>query len=398
MSAIKTTPEEQEIIQTLERIDWDFPGSGTPIKSVHSLHRFPGNFIPQIPMYLIQLLSAPGASVLDPFCGSGTTGVEAIRLGRRTWLSDANRASIQVTRGKIAAIVTPGIAGDLETLLQELIWEELLRSDRFGRNNEGSDPELRAWFYDDTLAQLRSIWEFVENTPHDDLRAVLELIFADTLFACASPAGAPTSTGRRRRHHWGWIADNVRPKTPAPQNAIRVFRERLVHAIDVLETIDATGWDVVTIRREDARALSMASSSVDLVVTSPPYLGMIDYALANRLTYLWMGWSLHEDQQIEIGARYRRDKRSVLDEYLESMSQAVHQIVRSLRLGAYCAVVIGSSRKYPQAANMVVDLFGKELRTVWGPKPRIPSKRRVSDRLGREPVEWLCVFRKVPSF
>jgi hypothetical protein len=398
VNAIKTTPEEQEIIQTLERVDWDFPGSGTPLKSVHSLHRFPGNFIPQIPMYLIQLLSASGAWVLDPFCGSGTTGVEAIRLGRRAWLSDANRASIQVTRGKIAAIVAPEIAGALRTLLQELIWEELLRSHRFGRNNEGSAPELQAWFYDDTLAQLRYIWDLVENAPDNNLRAVLELIFSDTLFACASPAGAPTSTGRRRRHHWGWIADNVRPKNPAMQNAIGAFRERLVHVIDVLETVEAASWDAVTIQREDARALSMANSSVDLVVTSPPYLGMIDYALANRLTYLWMGWPLHEDQQVEIGARYRRDKRSALDEYLQSMSQAVHHIVRSLRPGGYCAIIIGSSRKYPQAANMIVDLFGRELRTVWGPKPRIPSKRRVSERLGREPVEWLCVFRKVPSF
>jgi hypothetical protein len=272
VNAIKTTPEEQGIIQTLERVDWDFPRSGTPLKSLHSLHRFPGNFIPQIPMYLIQLLSAPGAWVLDPFCGSGTTGVEAIQLGRRAWLSDANRASIQVTRGKIAAIVTPGITRHLRTLLQELVWEGLLRSERVGRNDEGSDPELRSWFYDDTLAQLRYIWELVENAHNDDLRAVLELTFADTLFACASPAGAPTSTGRRRRHHWGWIADNVRPKTPAPQNAIRAFRERLVLVIDVLETVDATSWDAVTIQREDARTLSVASSSVDLVVTSPPYL------------------------------------------------------------------------------------------------------------------------------
>src|SRR5713101_3272615 len=101
--------EEREIVRTLERVDWDFPGAGIPQRTVHSFHWFPGNFIPQIPAYLVQLLSEPSDLVLDPFCGSGTTGVEALQLGRRVWLSDINRASIQVTRGKLAAIVNPRV-------------------------------------------------------------------------------------------------------------------------------------------------------------------------------------------------------------------------------------------------------------------------------------------------
>ncbi len=392
--AVQLVLGKDRIKRILSRVDWNFPGSSTPKTTVHSLHWFPGNFIPQIPAYLIELLSVPGDLVLDPFCGSGTTGVETIRLDRKALLTDINRASIQVTRGKIAAVLNPRLYMGLQTLLRKLVWDGILRSDQRGRNDEGSHPELSTWFHEDTLAQLRYLWKIIESSTYDDLRSVLEMIFSDTLFGCALITGARTSTGRRRRHHWGWIADNVRPDKPTWHNAIKLFRDRVLHAVDILGTEHNACCESVTIRREDVRNLSVPDASVDLVVTSPPYLAMIDYALANRLTYLWMGWSLKEDKDMEIGARFKRDRRDAEEEYLKSMSEASRQIVRALRRGHYCAIVIGDSRKYRGMAIKVVELFSRDLKVVWGPEARTPTRRRVSDRKGSEPVEWVCVLKK----
>src|SRR5207302_5839264 len=82
----------EELLRLVTRVDWNFPGATTPQRTVHSLHWFPGNFIPQIPEYLIRLLSSPGDLVADPFVGSGTTAVEALLLGRRSSVADINRA------------------------------------------------------------------------------------------------------------------------------------------------------------------------------------------------------------------------------------------------------------------------------------------------------------------
>ena len=73
----------------LRGVDWAFSDANTLYLS-HDIHPYPAKFIPQIPATLIATLSAPGDCVLDPFGGSGTTALEALRLGRRALSVDAN--------------------------------------------------------------------------------------------------------------------------------------------------------------------------------------------------------------------------------------------------------------------------------------------------------------------
>src|ERR1700726_3088958 len=119
-------PERDFVLQQLDKVDWNFLGSRTLEQSVHSLHWFPGNFIPEIPSFLAQIISKPGDTILDPFCGSGTTGIEALRLGRHSLLSDINRAGLQVTEGKLAFLQGKDLSDDLLRLAQELFWDSVL--------------------------------------------------------------------------------------------------------------------------------------------------------------------------------------------------------------------------------------------------------------------------------
>src|ERR1700739_4352618 len=99
-----SAPRLADVLASLERVDWNFTGSGTLALSLHSLHWFPGNFIPEIPSFLIEILSKKNDRIMDPFCGTGTVGAEALRLGRQAVLSDINRAALQVTEGKLAIL------------------------------------------------------------------------------------------------------------------------------------------------------------------------------------------------------------------------------------------------------------------------------------------------------
>lgn len=315
-------------------------------------------------------------------------------MGRRAWMSDINRASIQVTLGKTAALTSREIVADMRRLASELVWEGILVSDDVGENGEGGDRELGEWFHADTLRQLHYLWKVVESASVKASRQVLEMLFADTLFSCAGGGDLTTKTGKRRRHHWGWIADNVRPPRTLRRDAIRIFRLRLNHAIEVIEGIPPLNNPSIAVRRDDARRLDREADPAALVVTSPPYLGMIDYSKANRLTYLWMGWDLGEDKSLEIGARYRRHGQQTAEKYFADMAQCAEAISASLISDGHCALVIGASRKHPTAAEHVIRLFAKHFDLVWGPRERTPTRRRVGDRAGTEPKELLCVLRK----
>ena len=59
----------------------------------------------------------------DPFCGSGTTGIEAIRLGRCCRQSDINRSSVHVASGKLAAFSGQGVRRALSGVLDALMLE-----------------------------------------------------------------------------------------------------------------------------------------------------------------------------------------------------------------------------------------------------------------------------------
>lgn len=201
-------------VRRLDRVNWDFPQAGTPAGSIHTLHWFPGNFIPQIPAALIQVLSQPGDLVLDPFSGSGTTAVEAVRLGRRAILSDRLSPCIFIARAKLALLQSGIEKRQREGIISTLTFDHECKTRRLGNAGEGGNSELLTWYTPDTLAQLRYLWMLIE-AERAPLQPVLAAIFSDILFDCASTRGGNTSTGKTRRHHWGWVADNVRPPSPS---------------------------------------------------------------------------------------------------------------------------------------------------------------------------------------
>ncbi len=70
----------------------------------HGYHRYPAKFIPQLVHRIIETYSAPGDLVGDPFLGSATTGIEALRLGRCFWGSDISQVALIISCAKCIPI------------------------------------------------------------------------------------------------------------------------------------------------------------------------------------------------------------------------------------------------------------------------------------------------------
>src|SRR4051794_11235644 len=86
-----------------EAMDWECVDADTRYLT-HGVHRYSGKFIPQIARQVITLLTQPGDIVLDPYCGSGTTLIEAYLIGRQAIGIDMNPLAVLLARTKCTPI------------------------------------------------------------------------------------------------------------------------------------------------------------------------------------------------------------------------------------------------------------------------------------------------------
>jgi hypothetical protein len=108
----------QRLVSRLRSIDWDFSGSFSE-SEFSSIHWQPGRFVSQIPATLIGLLSEPSDLVLDPFAGSGTTLIEAQRLGRRSIGIELNPISCVAIRAKTINVSVERLRQDILALKEQ---------------------------------------------------------------------------------------------------------------------------------------------------------------------------------------------------------------------------------------------------------------------------------------
>ena len=94
------------LIQTLNQVNWDFSDYSSqrfPL-DVNSMSWYPATFPPPIPKFLIALLTAPQNIVFDPFGGSGTTVIEAIKQNRPFLYNDLNPFVVDEVRNIVGVL------------------------------------------------------------------------------------------------------------------------------------------------------------------------------------------------------------------------------------------------------------------------------------------------------
>src|SRR3989304_493871 len=91
------------MIKTEREIKFDFNGENTSYLS-HSLHPYPAKFPPQLPKKILEDYAIKGQTVLDPFCGSGTTLVEARIFGVNAIGVDVNGLSVLLSQVKATSL------------------------------------------------------------------------------------------------------------------------------------------------------------------------------------------------------------------------------------------------------------------------------------------------------
>lgn len=383
-------------------LDWDFNREDSRI-FIHNFCWYPSRFIPIIPAYLIQALSKPSDTVLDPFCGAGTTLVEAIKLNRNAIGIDLNPIGNFISETKIQVLLGKKVdIGKLRLIrddLHGLYKHESFTDSLFQKNIFKNIPNYEineCWYHAETLAMLAYIYRHVESLSVGITQDIAKLFFISILMS---------STGFNENKSYAYYADNVKPKGCLKfKNSFKLYYHKINNFIDEYLRVDFIKYDVkCKIYKDDARNLDkLVNSKVDLVVTSPPYLSVTDYTTGFRLAYLWYSFFKTEDEislikQKEIGARWKRKHTTSFNQYMEDMKSVIDKMAIVLKKNGHMCLVIGESKKYYNIIkNTLVDRIekGTNFILVDSFDRNISKKFFIHPEGGGVQTEDILIFRK----
>ena len=289
-------------IEYLASVEWQNLRRKTA-GTIHNLHPYPTRFAPAVPATLIEALSAPGDVVLDPFCGSGTTLIEARRLGRSAIGVDLSPLAIQISRVKNtrltpadhkAAALSVALANSLVSSLLDRPPSDIARAEYFDEHlrddcrflgieisgathGPAEVNELSEWFPRHALQEIIRIRMAIERCPLESAKNLLLIALSSVLL----PLSYQKSDTRLSK-----IIREVRP-----QQALNAWKRKVVDMQQLLAREQGSlSWPQPDLYEADARSLDfLQPSSVDLVVTSPPYSDSYDYRAFQRLRLLSLG-------------------------------------------------------------------------------------------------------------
>lgn len=377
----------------LSDVNWDFPNVTND--GLHLLHWYPASFVAAIPGSLIPILSSAGDCIADPFCGSGTTGVEAVRLGRRFIGADINPVAVLATRAKLAF-------ADPQRLLASFNSHRISAYSR-SLPRHPNEKELLRWYHPDTYRELMAVYVTISELEDKNIQTVGQAVFSSVLKNVCSQV-----------RHWGWVCDNVAPKPAeihyrpalnAFERALETYATSSEYALEELKTTGAVrdrraARSRADVRHRDAIDVleSQPAGSIDLLLTSPPYLGVTDYIKAQRLTFLWLHplWreqslfdaEFEQLRRAEVGARYRRYRADSAPDYSAYMRRFFDSAARAVRSGGIVTFVVGDSAARASSTATIRDAAAAaSLRLAADLQRRIrDTRRRLMARVDNEAI------------
>ncbi len=341
-------------------LDWNFQKEDSRVY-LHNFCWYPSRFIPIIPAHLINALSKKNDVVLDPFCGVGTTLIEALKLQRNAIGIDLNPVGCFIAKTKCRILLENRVNFNKLTQHRDFIYS-LCTEDLFTRKQNLNIPlnkiELlipnfdsnREWYNLDTLRMLTQLYLSIENMPNGLTKDICKIFFISILMP---------SSGFEVSKPYTYFADNVKPKVKLYfKHSLKLYLQKLDKFITEYKPNQLPIGSSLTYQvfNNDARDITdLITNKVDLIVTSPPYLNVTDYLSGFRLAYLWYDFTKNNDltelKLKEIGARYKRKSPHSFDEYIWKMQHVLSGMADVLKRNGYMCLVLGESKKYASRLN-----------------------------------------------
>ncbi len=252
----------------------------------HGFHKYPAKYIPQIPRWAIEKYANDSdfsQLILDPFCGSGTTLVESLLHGQNSIGIDIDPLSVLISKAK-----TTKIDSKLLDIIVEWILTEI--QNRKEGTFKPDCEKIEHWFTKEAIHKLSIIRTIIDELPAKfglnkevkDIQDLMLICFSSIIRKASNADNQSQKT----------YVSHTKIKTPEEPNAlflrkIRLFQERIVAFSSKINKSQKS----TIIHTNSSKPLTnyIAPNSIDLAVTSPPYIKAIDYIYNQMAELFWIG-------------------------------------------------------------------------------------------------------------
>jgi len=362
-------------------------------KHVHRLHPYLGKYIPQLVEIFLRKYFKPKQTVLDPFCGSGTTLVQANELNIHSIGYDISKFNVLLSQVKTAEydvdLLDKEVKDSIEKLRgligklsNELQFEEIKELDPSLHTNTDTDNEyLKTWFAPQALKELLLYHNLIETQSYK-YADVMKIILSRSARSARQTTHFDLDFPKKPVTNEYWCYKHSRMCRPTKE-AYKFIRR---YSVDTLRRIKEysmlrTKADV-KVFNEDSRTASFPA--FDGIITSPPYVGLIDYHEQHAYGYHLL--NLEDQREKEIGPASNGANGNARLKYQEDITTVFKNAANSVKPGSRFIVIAGDRHNL---YDSIAEGAGLEVESI--------IQRHVNRRTGRRSTEFyesIFVWRK----
>jgi len=392
-------------------------------RATHLIHRYPAKLIHHIPHLFTEcsMFSKPGEIVADTFCGSGTVLLEAM-------LSQRNAVGFELN--PLSALISKVKTTPLDPSILQVKAEKLFRIiEECNPDTEViSFPNINFWFTPKSQRDLNRIKKAIQQADFDRDFADFFLVCFSSIVRTVSNADPRISPPVYSKRMHKLLKGKRRP------DAVKCYRENIKTNIQRMEKL----WNLwnksclTTVYNCDSRKLPIGDESIDLVITSPPYMNAQKYFRSMRLEFFWLDLGTRDhfasldakaigterikskdytqfketgvenaDMLLKEIFEKNRERAYLAAKYFNDMQIVIEEIYRVLKKGKHLVLVGGNNsvcgRRFPSHEIMseiaAKSGFDRLLMLVDNIKSRgLMTKRNKT--AGMINSEWVLILRK----
>ncbi len=287
-------------------------------------------FKPQLPRFFIELLTSEGDVVYDPFLGRGTTVIEAGLLARNVIGNDINPLSKILSKPRISLVNVK----DIEERLKKIPINYNLKS----------DLDLSMFYHPKTEKEIVSLKEYLLNKNLDSVDEWIQMIATNRLTGHSKgffsvytlPPNQAVSAKRQI------IINKKMNQVPEYRNIKELIFKKTQNLLKNItekekNNLKKINGNSIFINKDARETKEINSSSVDLTITSPPFLDVVQYSQDNWLRC----WFNGIDTDL-ISKKITMSKN--IEDWVAVMSEVFKELYRITKKNGWVAFEVGEVR------------------------------------------------------